>query len=281
MNVATALKEELGISKFETVIIATGVDYPDALAGSYLASKKNAPILMVNERYMDDVANYVRNNVVTGGKVYILGGYNAVSANLETKLNGFDITRFAGANRFETNLMILKEAGVTNEDILICTGYDFADSLSASATERPILLVHPKSGLNAKQKEFLSSVQGNKMVVIGGVNAVSNDIYNSVSTYASSMKRIGGSDRNETSVLIAKEFFVNPTSAVVAYSRGFADGLAGGPLAIAKKAPLILTQPNKTSYAKDYMSQNNIKSGNVLGGPKLVSDENVKEIFNK
>ena len=79
--VADALKEELGISKFETVIIATGVDYPDALAGSYLAGKKNAPILMVNDRYMDDVATYVRNNVVTDGKVYILGIQNNKNQN--------------------------------------------------------------------------------------------------------------------------------------------------------------------------------------------------------
>ena len=159
------------------------------------------------------------------------------------------------------------------------TNQNSKHSISLSKRLRTTLIITTTRGLNTKQIEFLNSVKGNKMYVIGGVNAVNDDIYNTVNSYAGSMKRIGGSDRNETSVLIAKEFFNAPTSAVVAYSRGFADGLVGGPLAIAKKAPLILTQPNKTSYASSYMTTNNIKSGNVLGGSKLVSDENVVEIF--
>ena len=280
LNTADALKNELGVDKFDTVIVATGVDYPDALAGSYLAGIYNAPILMVNERYMDDVVNYIKNNVNKGSTVFILGGENAVSPVLETKLEGYNIDRLAGANRFETNLLILNKAGVTTEDILVCTGYDYADSLSASATQKPILLVHPKAGLNDKQKEFLNSVKGNDMYVIGGTSAISKEIYTSLQEYASKLERIGGATRNETSVLIAQQFFTNPTNSVLAYSRGFADGLAGGPLAIAKNAPLILTQSNSTSAASEYIRQNNIKSGSILGGPTLISDEAVQEIFN-
>ena len=40
------LKEVLGVEKFETIIIASGANFADALAGSYLATVKSAPILL-------------------------------------------------------------------------------------------------------------------------------------------------------------------------------------------------------------------------------------------
>ena len=74
--VAGALKEALGVEKFEAVVVATGKNFADALAGSYLAVEKNAPILLTNGKD-DNVAElhaYIAANVAEGGKVYILGG---------------------------------------------------------------------------------------------------------------------------------------------------------------------------------------------------------------
>ena len=45
-GIANEYKSVLGAEKFESVIIASGVNFPDALAGSYLAAVKNAPILI-------------------------------------------------------------------------------------------------------------------------------------------------------------------------------------------------------------------------------------------
>ena len=78
--VADALKEALGVEKFEAVVVATGKNFADALAGSYLAVEKNAPILLTNGND-DNVAElhaYIAANVAEGGKVYILGGEGAV-----------------------------------------------------------------------------------------------------------------------------------------------------------------------------------------------------------
>ena len=38
-------KKKLGVTKFDTVVIANGEDFADALSGSYLAGKKKAPML--------------------------------------------------------------------------------------------------------------------------------------------------------------------------------------------------------------------------------------------
>lgn len=83
----------------------------------------------------------------------------------------------------------------------------------------------------------------------------------------------------ETSTLVAKRYFDNPTTAVVAYAWNYPDGLCGGALAYALKAPLLLTMEKWESAAVTYAGNNGITSGYVLGGEKLVPDSIVRDIF--
>ena len=272
---ADTLKSELGVEKFQSIVVASGTGFADALAGSYLAAQKNAPILLVRGANVNDVKNYIKSNLASGGTVYLLGGVNAVPKAMESGLEGFNVKRLGGANRYDTNLLILKEAGVGDKDVIVCTGLNFADSLSASATGLPILLV--KDGLYANQKEFLKSNGGN-FIVVGGTNAVNATIEKQLASYGS-VKRLAGNTRYDTSVLVAKEFFDAPTSAVLAYAKNFPDGLSGGPLAYTLNAPLILTDNSKPAAAVTYATGAGIKSGYALGGTGLISDKVVKNIF--
>ena len=277
-NIANQMKENLGVDKFDNIIIASGVSFADALSGSYLASVKNAPILLsYNDAYNTLVSVYVKNNLKAGGTVYILGGEKAVPKGMEDKLKGFEVKRLAGADRFETNLAILKEAGIGDKDLLVCTGLDFADSLSASACERPILLVWNQ--LNGAQTAFLKeNVKNNKIYVVGGTSAVNLKIQLELANYGR-IKRINGNNRFETSVMIAEEFFSSPNRVVMAYAGNYPDGLCGGALAASRHAPLILTMNGYESYAADYVQSNAVAKGSVLGGSKLISDKTVRTIF--
>ena len=277
-EVADALKESLGVEKFENIVVACGTGFADALSGSYLANQKNAPILLVKTRNenIDAVKEYIRANLVAGGTVYLLGGEKAIPKTMETDLDGFNVKRLGGATRYETNLEILKEAGVAGQDILVCTGKEYADGLSVSAVNKPVLLV--KDDLNDAQKKFLSGLSGNKIYVIGGTNAVSAKTENALKAYGT-VTRIGGATRYDTSVNVAKAFFPNASSAVLAYGKNFPDGLSGGTLAYSMNAPLILTANDKQPQAKGYATTAGIKSGVVLGGPTLISDSVVKGIF--
>ena len=257
------------------MIVASGTGFADALAGSYLAAVKNAPILLVRGANVNDVKNYIKANLASGGTVYLLGGVNAVPQTMETGLDGFTVKRLGGADRYTTNLLILQEAGVGNKDIIVCTGLNFADSLSASATGLPILLV--KGGLTDSQKVFLASSSGKK-IIVGGTAAVSASVESQLKAYGE-VKRLAGNTRYDTSVLVAKEFFDAPTSAVLAYAKNFPDGLSGGPLAYVLNAPLILTDNNRPTAAVNYGTSLGIKSGFALGGSGLISDKVVKNIF--
>ena len=94
-----------------------------------------------------------------------------------------------------------------------------------------------------------------------------------------SVKRLAGNTRYDTSVLVAQEFFSNPNSVVLAYAQNFPDGLSGGPLAYALKAPLILTDNKKPTAAVKYTSGIGIKSGFALGGTGLISDPILRKVF--
>ena len=181
---ADEMKAALNVEKFDAIIIASGNDFADALAGSYLATVKNAPILLSyggtsqKYAYLDtDNIDYVKANLAEGGTVYILGGDKAVPASVDAALQAAgctNIKRLAGENRFETNLLILKEAGVTGGELIVCTGTNFADALSASAVDVPILMVY--NDLYESQKEFLDGMNARKFYIIGGEKAVNFDI---------------------------------------------------------------------------------------------------------
>ena len=278
---ANQLKVELGIEKFDAVVVASGTSFADALSGSYLAAVKDAPILLASgvEKVDVLVKDYIRENLNVGGTVYILGGESAVPGAFENGLDGFAVKRLAGGNRFETNLMVLEEAGIGDKPVLVCTGLSFADSLSASATELPILLVWKE--LNEGQEAIITGLaeKGVPCYIIGGESAVSGEMEDEIAGYGVAVERVAGGNRFETSVAIAEKFFEKPESAVLAYAGNFPDGLCGGSLAAAMDAPLILTMDKFEAKAAEYVRGNGVKNGVILGGTGLISDGTVNSIF--
>ena len=190
---------------------------------------------------------------------------------------GYQPVRLAGENRYETNVKILEAAGVTGGEIIVATGKNFADSLSASAVRKPILLV--KENLSDLQKEYLNTLKDSGFYIVGGEEAVGKDVEKELDAYGTVLDRLAGRNRRETSVLIAQKFFGNPTAAVTAYAGNFPDGLCGGPLAAELNVPLLLTVDGKTTEAADYMAAKNIELGYVLGGEKVLADETVETVF--
>ena len=283
---ANALKEALGIEKFNAIIIANGENFADALAGSYLATVKKAPILLHRNSGAGDDLNeyYIDKNLADGGTVYILGGEAAVPMSIEDELKatGYKVVRLAGADRFETGLAILKEAGISDEDeILIATGYNFADCLSASATGKPILTVNSNTNkLTDAQVEFLKAHSKNQYVIIGGTGAISQALEDAIAAIVEKdIVRVYGENREATSVKVAQRYFEEPAFVLIAYSRNFPDGLCAGPLAYALGAPLLLTSAGQETVAAEYINSNSITKGYIMGGSAVISDASARACF--
>ena len=275
--VADVLKETLGVDKFEAVVVATGKNFADALAGSYLAVQKNAPIILTNGN-ADNVARlheYIKANVIENGTVYILGGEAAVPETVED-ISGYTVKRLAGDSRYDTNLEILLEAGISGDEIIVATGKSFADSLSASAAKLPILLVKPNATLDIAQKALLKNM--NKIYIVGGEGAVSSEYEAELAAYGT-VERVFGSSRYDTSVEIAKAFCGSVDKIVVASGKNFPDGLCGGSLAAALNVPLVLTRDNGADAAAGYAQENAVVGGYVLGGTGALTDDTVTDVF--
>jgi len=271
-------------SKFENVIVAYGRKFPDALSGGYLAKVKNAPILLVEPSVEDRIAEYISKNISPEGKVYILGGTGVVSSEFENivKAKGISeerLERLGGKNRYETNLAILDTAGVKAEDILVCSANGYADSLSASAVGKPILLVG--NTLTDDQKKYIEGLSSKQIYLIGGTAAVTSDVEECLEHMGFKPERLWGKTRYETSTAVAKKFFETAKTVILAYAQKFPDGLAGGPLAMLKDAPIVLTDSNTTEAAKAYVKSVGIVNSITLGGPTLISDIAVETIMGK
>ena len=276
LMLADQLKETLGVETFDSIIVASALNFPDALTGSYLAAVKSAPILLTYPAAHEQTCAYIETTLTSGGTVYILGGTGAVSADFENLLiaKGIPSKRVAGSDRFGTNLAIMAEAGVSaDQPVLIATAVNFADSLSASATGLPMVLVY--GNLRDDQKEFLATTSRN-FVIVGGEAAVSAELEAELASIGT-VSRLAGNGRYQTSVMVAQRFIPEPTSAVLAYSRNFPDGLCGGPLAYSLGAPLILTDSIFPGEADAYID--GFGFGVVVGGDALISDASAREIF--
>lgn len=280
-GIADAIMKANGGASFDAVIITTGQNYADALSGSYLAKVKNAPILLVDPAEkqipVSVITDYIKANMKADGTVYILGGTSAVPETAEENLSDYTVKRLGGENRYETNLLILEEAGVASEDLLVCTGKNFADSLSASAAGKPILLVDGK--LNDRQMAWLTGLSGSRVDIIGGTSAVGEAVEEQLKAYVSDIRRLAGADRYETSALVAKTYFDHPSEAILAVGSNFPDGLCGSALALTEGAPLLLAAETSVQQAEKYCKDAGVSGGYVLGGPGLISDRTAKQIL--
>jgi len=277
---ADALKKQLGLEMFDSAVVACGTNYPDALSAAYLAKVKNAPLLLSDVGEVQGTVEYIRKNVTKGKTVYLIGGRRVLPEEIKTLLGSdYDVKRIEGADRFLTNLAVLKEANVNNEEIMVCSGLGYADALSAAATGRPVLLVD--DALTAEQKAFLGGINPAKFYIVGGKKAVNDNVQASLSAMKNT-ERIAGADRFDTAVQVAKKFFdMKLSTVVIANGNGFADGIVAGVTAMANKAPLLLVDSDNLKGVADFVKEAGAKRSIVMGGARSVSDQAVKVLMGR
>ena len=184
-------------------------------------------------------------------------------------------------------MAVLDEAGIPDgSEVLIATGTSFPDSLSVSSTGLPLFLVNGDKGtLTNKQKTYLKDLaaRGCTFTIIGGENAVSEDLKALIEgCIGQTADRIAGSTRYRTSVAIAERYMPDATQVVLGYGQKFPDALSAGPLGAALHAPLLLADSEKRARinpAKEFAEGHGIHSGYVLGGPTIITDEDVRLIL--
>lgn len=166
-----------------TVIVATGTNFADALSISPYSYATGSPVILCDPStgLSEDALTKIRNGGYTNA--VIVGGMNAVSTSVENQLkqNGVStIKRLAGETRFETSQLIAdfelsQQLGFGVDGIVLATGLNFPDALAAGPVAgrklTPLLLVDSGASsaaqwLNAHANDI------NGALIVGGENAV-------------------------------------------------------------------------------------------------------------
>lgn len=158
--------------KVNKAIIASGEDFPDALATAPLGSKEIAPILLVTRNQMDKKVSKALKDLNIN-KVYVAGGQNSVSKKLEAQLPTV-IRRFNGQDRYETAILVASYTYPESKEVFVASGEVFPDALVigpvCARRKAPILL--SKSTPVKVTDDYIEKSKIEYLYIIGGTNTI-------------------------------------------------------------------------------------------------------------
>ena len=127
----------------DTVYIATGKNFPDALVGGPAAFSKAAPVLLTDPgRLSPETATELAR--LQPKRIIILGGTAVVNSSVESALKSqAPVSRLAGRDRYATAATIASTLPDVTSTVFVATGTNFPDALASAPLARynPLLLV--------------------------------------------------------------------------------------------------------------------------------------------
>ncbi len=233
------------------VVIASGVNFPDALAAGPAASYLDGPLLLTNPAVLPTV---VRDELLRldPDTIYIVGGTGAVSTAVENALTAIqpNTIRLSGANRYATGAAIVDTVwNTTVPEVFIATGRNYPDALSAGAVAAgegiPVILVDGAlSTVPQSTIDLITALGPTQITIAGGTGAVSAGIMTQLdAAFAAEVRRLAGANRYATSAAINLDAYPTNAGVIYATGTGFADALAGAALAGRAQIPVYLVQP--------------------------------------
>ncbi len=232
--------------------VATGVDFPDALAAAAVAAREDGPVVLTKRDSLPPAADRVL-AALTPDRVVTVGGPAAVSDTVEHRVAGHAYSdgrdaRVGGRDRYETAALLGSADGGYDccSTYVIASGETYADALAGTvmagrAGGALLLVTHDSVPAPTASRIGPTS----HVIILGGTGAVSASVESRLRRLAShgSVDRLAGADRYATAAVIAKEMF--PTHAPVVFlasGEDFPDGLAAGPAAAHDGGPVLLTR---------------------------------------
>ncbi|MFG1649075.1 cell wall-binding repeat-containing protein [Micromonospora sp. NPDC049275] len=166
----------------EEVLVATGMNFPDALAAGAAAGSRNRPgtdtsavvVLTNDEKLSSDTKAYLDARAAGGSQLIAVGKQAAAAVDPYLTIN------FAGRDRFETALSVNVQFFGRGGTVGLATGMDWPDALAGGALmatlNGPLMLtVGTQDTLHPKAKEYADLLSGavDTAVVFGSAGVVS------------------------------------------------------------------------------------------------------------
>jgi putative cell wall-binding protein len=265
----------------DVAFVATGANFPDALAGGPAGVRAEGPILLTAKDSLPQ-ATITELQRLNPDRIVVLGGTAAVSEAVRQQLAPYaqgGVTRWAGTDRFATAAAVSAQAFPDGSmNAFIATGANFPDALAggppAGLLDSPILLTG-RDALPAATVAELQRLEPQDIIVLGGTGVVSPHVEQQLAPFAAGdVHRWAGADRFATAAAVSANGFPGGADAAfIATGANFPDALAGGPAGGMLTAPILLTSKNSLPAATiTELQRLNPERIIILGGPGAVSD---------
>lgn len=277
METSVKISQEGWPAGASTAILATVVNFPDALAAAPLAHQYDAPVLLTESKELTPSVEQEISRLKPS-KIIIVGGTAVVSQEIEDFLKQtYEVTRLSGYDQYETAAEIAANLQTVNPEIsgkaVIAYGGNFPDALAISSLAAyqgiPILLTE-RAQLPAATKTALQDLNVTETIIVGGTAVVSSE----VEAQLTGVKRYAGIDQYQTGIAIAKGLGNNFDAIYLATGDNFPDALAGSALAARTGSPIILVDKYLNSTAvTNFLTDHNltVKRAGILGGTAVIT----------
>lgn len=178
-----------------TALVATGGNFPDALAAGPLAASKGMPMYLSNPT---GISGTTLDAMVAARvkRVYVLGGTAAVSDATVAALKARGITfadRWAGTNRYATAAAVAESSLLLGMDAVrpaLAVGTNYPDALAGGVMQGSagsVVVLTNGTSLSIEASDFLSAkaAQVREVRFLGGTSALSNGVRNAAMTCVS------------------------------------------------------------------------------------------------
>lgn len=281
-----------------SIILASGVSFPDALSSSILSRKFNAPILLVGTTVEEssEAFDFIASHSNPDTKFYIIGGTGVIGTSFETELRKVgheNIERLSGFDRYDTGMAVVEKANVEpGTPVFVISGESFPDVLSASSfagsKQYPTLLAG-QNYLADKTKAYIKNNKPSTVYIVGGVSAVSQSVEDQIKELAPTaiVNRLAGNDRFDTAGVILNQFSTSPQKVYLANGFNYQDAITGSALAAKTGDPVLLIDhtlgtlpPATEAYLKKLRAAGSRPMVRALGGVVVVPDLLIKQAEN-
>ncbi|WP_300409274.1 cell wall-binding repeat-containing protein [Lagierella sp.] len=161
--------------------LANGNVFADSLSVSGYLATTRIPLLLTNGKDMEK-SNLDYVSLAKSTKAILVGGNSSVNPSILSNndlLKNIDKTIFSGRDRYLTSLEVAKKGFNDVRTVILVSGEDFPDALSASNVAKyvsgPILLTS-STGINKDIVDYIKGGDITRLIVVGGSNRVPNKL---------------------------------------------------------------------------------------------------------
>lgn len=187
-----ALRVEQIAGDVQSVVLATGKDFPDALAVSGLAGANGVPILLTQGTELSPAAKRAIDELAAISTL-VIGGEAAISSAVESLTP--HPRRVGGVDRYDTARLVAEYSfafGFTYQTIIVATGTNYPDALCAGALaslkRAPVVLTQGTQLTGAADEFFNAHCTAIEDILIaGGTGAISDSVVAAIESAAMTM----------------------------------------------------------------------------------------------